>query len=1565
MDHRVGALSLESANRLLSKFSQGDTNMRHTLLVALLCVATVCLSAATQAGITSTTPVAPIVVDEGDILVDTLLVALFEDETHGSTHTAVVNWADGAVNAGIVDENVSAPIGGSPTTGTVSGSHSYADDLTGNVTVSVTNAEEGSTSDVLVAVTVNNVAPSVTAGINQVVLEGEEVQIDAVYTDPGADTHTATVGWGDGSVTPATAVAGVVDIAPHVYADNAPLPIDILVAVTDDDGGLGTDTVTVIVNNADPLTTAGPDQTVFEGMPVIVRPVYWDPGSADTHTAIIDWGDGASQNLVAVGGVIVPPPHVYLDEAGSPFTVTIAVSDDDGGADTDSLEVTVQNFAPVPTVIASDLDIDEGVPLGVAVAFLDTGLLDTHSGTIDWGDGTIEPLTIIANAALASHVYDGEDTTVTIRVSIVDNDGGMGVDTVDVFVRNIAPTVDTGPAVTLFTSETLDLVAVYTDPAPDEGIANVSIGWGDGASTFGLDLITASSTLGGTVTASHSFSDQGRYSVDVYITDDDGGVGFSRKVVTVPNSTPTVQLLNPPPIPFGVVAPIRLTLWDYENDTATLRVQWRYCAPNGGIIPPPASPDIGDVDGLGAVLSGPWRDATLIDPPESYLGTPAGEQHVVRWDALADLGTTETPCVEIAVTPSDMQSTGVTRMMMNLIDTLVPTTPTMAFEPRWTAGLENTVRWTTSTGAMFYEVQIAGDPDFTTPTSRMNPGALRRRTFRNLTNGQQYWYRVRGGEMTVAPNFSPWSNVVSSIQDATSPVASIVYPAPDDMGTSTAIVPMTLLLENDYVTTGSPLGRLVVGAHRHSPGTTPTLANTIPFFMRPFSPTGLFDLPNGFDSTRFGFDGVFSFLAITEDRAGNLDDVGEFDDVNFDRRRIIVDTVVPRSQILNDNRWTNDPNLIFDIVNFDPPHRRSGYASGVVETRLIGSHDYGPFMETAASPGSSDTILFTTPLDGVWDFYSAAVDRGGNVEEQPFFLADVTIRVDATSPTSEVRLDGYDLANDYQQAPVFDIEFVYSDDSPDTPNESGVTGLDLWYSRNGGPATQGPPMPIALSPARYSLDSALLGGDGAYQFWTIGQDAVGNIESAPLMADEGTTVDTVTPESAVDGAALGSINRLGRFNVPVATSDTAAANGFAGGLREVRLFVSKNSTDLVDFEEYTAGGPFPADAPIPFDPRDTGLTFSGEGLYHFYSIVVDLAGNTEAPPATLDASTIVTLQAFPIFDDFTDGAGEWGFQAPLPTTKPLSLEDSGVLGIVATTNVDNFALWESPFDLIPTIPDALYHAALTIQTDELDPLMVPSVRMRANTERQFAYVYEVVSVVDGALAPTTSGVVYDMLFTPAPSAPLAAGIQLSFDMLNFDPNNSPDATVALDEFVVNLLEETAATSAATEVLSYDFATDEEGWSFIGIGAFGLTPPTGARDPIDMTLDITSSNNIDNFGTWGSPRGPVINAGSFYAIDFTVSTTVPLPGEVPGVRLRALSESGQYNFGLSINSDPTLNGSVPTLTPQVYRVYVAPHPLAVGDDLKFGFDLINFNETDVPVGTISLHELHVFEGTLAP
>ncbi|MFX1300789.1 MAG: PKD domain-containing protein [Promethearchaeota archaeon] len=89
-------------------------------------------------------------------------------------------------------------------------------------------------------VTVLNVAPSVEAGVDQTVYSGDVISFSGSFTDPGwLDTHTFTWDFDDGGGTSGTLTPSYMYLLAGVY--------QITLTVVDDDGGVGLDTLTIIV----------------------------------------------------------------------------------------------------------------------------------------------------------------------------------------------------------------------------------------------------------------------------------------------------------------------------------------------------------------------------------------------------------------------------------------------------------------------------------------------------------------------------------------------------------------------------------------------------------------------------------------------------------------------------------------------------------------------------------------------------------------------------------------------------------------------------------------------------------------------------------------------------------------------------------------------------------------------------------------------------------------------------------------------------------------------------------------------------------------------------------------------------------------------------------------------------------------------------------------------------------------------------------------------------------------------------------------------------------------------
>jgi VCBS repeat-containing protein len=255
--------------------------------------------------------------------------------------------------------------------------------------------------------------------------------------------------------------------------------------VSDGDGGTDTGLVRITVNatgNDAPDFVEIDDRTVTEGQEVrftVVANDADDPASALTITVDpLTLPAGATFNALTHEFVWIPADD-DADDPTQPATVIFTVRDPHGAVDTMDVLLTATNAAPTVEAGANqvvglqkmnhghdrDGDGDDDhyhghghgnghghkkgeAEVSITATFNDLGTLDTHTATIDWGDGHVTTGTVSespfgppgstagANGTVTgSHTYK-RTGVYTVKVTVTDDDGGVSLtDTLTIRVK--------------------------------------------------------------------------------------------------------------------------------------------------------------------------------------------------------------------------------------------------------------------------------------------------------------------------------------------------------------------------------------------------------------------------------------------------------------------------------------------------------------------------------------------------------------------------------------------------------------------------------------------------------------------------------------------------------------------------------------------------------------------------------------------------------------------------------------------------------------------------------------------------------------------------------------------------------------------------------------------------------------------------------------------------------------------------------------------------------------------------------------------------------------------------
>lgn len=259
-----------------------------------------------------------------------------------------------------------------------------------------------------------------------------------------------------------------------------------------------------------PVADAGEDQSGNESSPIS----FDGSGSYDPDGTIItyswNFGDGNS-------GSGENPSHAYTDDGT--YTVTLAVTDNNGLTNSDTTTATIGNLDPTAEA-GGPYSGTEDTPINFTGSATDPGS-DTLTYSWNFGDGNS------GSGASPSPTY-AQDGSYTATLTVTDDDGGSAVDTATVTVADTEPTAAFSypPG-----SPSTDGPVQFTDTSNSyDGITSWNWDFGD----------TNTSTA---QNPSHTYASAGTYTVTLTVTEADSDTDIVSDTISVsaPNQPPVAD----------------------------------------------------------------------------------------------------------------------------------------------------------------------------------------------------------------------------------------------------------------------------------------------------------------------------------------------------------------------------------------------------------------------------------------------------------------------------------------------------------------------------------------------------------------------------------------------------------------------------------------------------------------------------------------------------------------------------------------------------------------------------------------------------------------------------------------------------------------------------------------------------------------------------------------------------------------------------------------------------------------------------------------------------------------
>jgi hypothetical protein len=429
-------------------------------------------------------------------------VATFLDSDPGGSitqYSADINWGDGTPVV-TVTSTLSANgqiVANGDGSFSVNGVHTYAEDGSDTITITVHDAGGASKMTTSTATVAENDVTGTVTSVNAVEGKSFTAQV-ASFSDGGNQqapgSFTASIDWGDGSTPDTVAVTQpggsgtpYVVNGTHTYGEeSAPEhansnPYTITVTVTETGVANGTSSGSATASVSEPSVSAMGNFTVTaaEGTDSGSQTVatFTDPGGPEVvgdYSATIAWGDGnVTTGAIAFDSTshvfTVTGNHTYSAEGSHFITVTISHENSTSQTVTSTANVG-QTGLRSAGVAFSAFEFSELTNVGVAFFAHGDGSEppSDFNATIDWGDRTTTQGMVTTFRGIyvvfQSHTYTDEGTY-TITTTVTDGTASTTIQSTATILEELLPDGTRGSASQRWVSELYrDLLHRPVDP---------------------------------------------------------------------------------------------------------------------------------------------------------------------------------------------------------------------------------------------------------------------------------------------------------------------------------------------------------------------------------------------------------------------------------------------------------------------------------------------------------------------------------------------------------------------------------------------------------------------------------------------------------------------------------------------------------------------------------------------------------------------------------------------------------------------------------------------------------------------------------------------------------------------------------------------------------------------------------------------------------------------------------------------------------------------------------------------------------------------------------------------